>query len=290
MVLGIDGGGTSCKAALGTASGEIVGRGRSGPANIRTDLTGARANIVEAARLAFLDAGRDPALIASTPAVLGLAGANVGTYRQQLAAVLPFARCRVETDAEIALEGAVGSGDGAIAILGTGTAFMVRHGGRARAVGGWGFQVGDQGSGARIGRDLLEQTLLAHDGIRAASPLTAEMLAVFRDDPQVLVEFTTNATPGDFGGFAPKVFDHAARGDAVAQWIVDRAVADVEASLAGLSLKPADPLCLLGGLAPLYAPRLSPRYRALLREPLADALGGAVSLAARLFSEEAARA
>ena len=169
--------------------------GKSGPANIRTDLSGARRNIVEAARLAFADAGADPELIPETAAVLGLAGSNVGTYAQQLEAILPFRAARVETDALIALEGAVGSGDGAIAVLGTGTAYMVRKGGVTRAIGGWGFQVGDQGSGARIGRDLLEMTLLAHDGIGAASPLTAEMMEVFRDDPQMLVEFTTNASP-----------------------------------------------------------------------------------------------
>lgn len=287
FVLGIDGGGTSCRAALATAAGVVVGRGRSGAANIRTDLTGARAHIVESARLAFVDAGRDPALIPATPAVLGLAGANVGTYRQQLQAILPFAESRVETDAEIALEGAIGAGDGAIAVLGTGTAYMARRNGRTRAIGGWGFQVGDQGSGARIGRDLLEQTLLAHDGIRAASPLTREMLAVFRGDPQDVVEFTTKASPGDFGGFAPKVFEHAEKGDAVAQWIVARAVADVEAALAVLGLEDGDALCLLGGLAPLYAQRLSARYRALLRPPLDDALGGAVRMAARLFSRPA---
>lgn len=285
FVLGIDGGGTSCRAALATADGRVLGRAKSGAANIRTDLTGARANIVEAARQAFLAAGQDPDLIPDTPAVLGLAGANVGTYRQQLEAILPFSTSRVETDAEIALEGAVGSGDGAMAILGTGTAYMVRHDGRSRAVGGWGFQVGDQGSGARIGRDLLEQTLLAHDGIRPGSPLTAEMLAVFRNNPQDVVEFTTNAKPGDFGGFAPKVFDHAAKGDAVATWIVDRAVADVEAALGVLELRAGDPLCLLGGLGPLYAPRLSPRHRDLLRPALDDALGGAVRMAARLFAQ-----
>ena len=60
MVLGIDGGGTSCRAALATADGLIIGRAKSGAANIRTDLTGARQSIVEAARLAFLDAGKDP--------------------------------------------------------------------------------------------------------------------------------------------------------------------------------------------------------------------------------------
>jgi glucosamine kinase len=285
FVLGIDGGGTSCRAALGTKDGKIVGRAVSGAANIRTDLTGARANIVEAARLAFIEAGQDPGLIPETPAVLGLAGANVGTYRQQLEAVLPFSRSRVETDAAIALEGAVGAGDGAMAILGTGTAYMVRQDGRTRAIGGWGFQIGDQGGGGRIGRDLLEQTLLAHDGIRDPSPLTAEIMAVFRNDPQDVVEFTTNAKPGDFGGFAPKVFDRAAKGDAVAVWIVDKAVAEVEASLNALELRDGDPLCLLGGLSAVYAQRLSPRYQALLRPALDDALGGAVAMAARLFRE-----
>ena len=39
FVLGIDGGGTSCKAAPATVSGDVIGHGKSGPANIRTDLT-----------------------------------------------------------------------------------------------------------------------------------------------------------------------------------------------------------------------------------------------------------
>lgn len=290
FVLGIDGGGTSCRAALATGDGAVIGRAKSGAANIRTDLTGARTHIVEAARQAFIAAGQDPDLIPQTPAILGLAGANVGTYRQQLEAILPFSISRVETDAEIALEGAVGSGDGAMAILGTGTAYMARKGGTSRAIGGWGFQVGDQGSGARIGRDLLEQTLLAHDGVRPGSPLTDSMMATFRNNPEDVVEFTTNAKPGDFGGFAPKVFEHAGKGDAVANWIVDKAVGDVEASLDALDLSHDAPLCLLGGLAPLYAPRLSQRYQALLKAPLDDALGGAVQMAARIFAKaEAAR-
>lgn len=289
LVLGIDGGGTSCRAAVATADGTILARAKSGAANIRTDLTGARSSIVEAARRAFTEAGLDPDLIAKTPAVLGLAGSNVGTYRQQLEAILPFSRSVVESDAAIALEGALGPGDGAIVILGTGTAYMMRRAGVVRTVGGWGFLVGDQGSGARIGRDLLEQTLLAHDGIRPNSPLTQALLAVFRGDPQDLVEFTTNAKPGDFGGFAPMVFDHAEKGDIVAQFILQRAVSDIEASLDVFGLKESEPLCLLGGLAPLYATRLSPNYRARLRQPLQDALGGAVSMAARRFaSKEAA--
>ncbi|RUZ93989.1 N-acetylglucosamine kinase, partial [Mesorhizobium sp. M7A.F.Ca.US.006.01.2.1] len=113
------------------------------------------------------------------------------------------------------------------------------------------------------------------------------MLAVFRNNPEDVVEFTSNAKPGDFGGFAPKVFEHAEKGDSVANWILDRVVADVEASLGALDLADDAPLCLLGGLAPLYAPRLSARYRALLKPPLDDALGGAVQIAVRLFAGHA---
>ncbi|MGE3307604.1 MAG: BadF/BadG/BcrA/BcrD ATPase family protein [Rhizobiaceae bacterium] len=283
LVIGIDGGGTSCRAALASADGRVLGRARSGAANIRTDLTGARASIVDAVRLAFEDAGIDAALVSKTPALLGLAGSNVGTYRQQLEAILPFSRNLVVSDALIALEGAVGAGDGAIAILGTGTAFMVRKDGAARTVGGWGFLVGDQGSGARIGRDLLEETLLAYDRIGEPSDLTRALLAVFRNEPRDVVEFTTTAKPGDFGGFAPMVFEHAAKGDAVAKKILANAVQFIEASLGVLELRAGDPLCLLGGLSQLYAPLLSPAVRAKLRPPQQDALGGAVQMALRSF-------
>lgn len=283
LVLGIDGGGTSCRAALATLDGAVIGRGASGSANIRTDLSGARSSIVKAAELALSDAGLGTELFAQTSTVLGLAGANVGTYAQQVEAILPFRKSKVVTDALIALEGAVGAGDGAIAILGTGTAYMARKGADVRAIGGWGFLIGDQGSGARIGRDLLEDTLLAHDGILPASPLTDAVLAIYRNDPRDVVEFTTTAKPGDFGGFAPMVFDHAAKGDVTALRIVERARQSIEASLDALDLAADAPLCLLGGMASLFAPRLSERYRPLLRPPLQDALGGAVSMAARLF-------
>ncbi|MBS3647766.1 N-acetylglucosamine kinase [Pseudaminobacter sp. 19-2017] len=283
LVIGIDGGGTNCRAAVATADGTILGRGKSGPANIRTDFPRARASIIEAVEKAFAEAALDAGHIASTPAVLGLAGSNVGTYREQLNAALPFSEFQVESDALIALEGALGEGNGAIAILGTGTAFMARREGAVRSVGGWGFLVGDQGSGARIGRDLVEQALLAYDGIRTATDLSRSLMGAFRDDPGDVVEFTTTARPGDFAAYAPMVFEYAARGDALGQEIVSRAVADIDASLDALRLVDDEPVCLLGGLAALLSPKLSSRHQVRLRPPLQDAVGGAVSLAARRF-------
>ena len=65
--------------------------------------------------------------------------------------------------------------------------------------------------------------------------------------------------------------------------ILQRAVRSIEDSLRVLHLKPGDPLCLLGGLASLYMPLLPQPVRDLVKPPLQDALGGAVSMAARLF-------
>lgn len=285
LVLGIDGGGTGCRAAVATPAGDVLGRGRGGPANIRTDLSGSRENIVEAARLAFADAGLDPTLFNSADAVLGLAGANVGDYKQRLEAILPFRNSDVENDSLISLEGALGDHDGAIAALGTGTVYLGRRGDEFTPVGGWGFQIGDLGSGARIGRDLLQETLLAFDGIREGSPLTEIVLDRFGRNPGEMVEFTTDAKPVDYGSFAPMVFEHAAKGDVVAKRIADRAVADVEETLAVFNLASSERLCLLGGLSVLYAPLLSERYRAIMHPPLQDALGGAVQMAVKKFAK-----
>jgi glucosamine kinase len=283
LVLGIDGGGTSCRAALATADGRIIGRARAGPSNIMTDLEGSRDNIVEAARRAFADAGLDPALIAETPAVLGLAGTNVGGLGERLEAILPFSESAVESDAAIALEGALGDNDGAIAIVGTGSIFVSRKAGKVQTIGGWGFLLGDLGSGARIGRDLLQEALLTHDGIRGGSALGDLVLEKFNGDAREIVKFGASAKPVEFGAFAPLVFEHADKGDAVAGRVLARALGDVEEALDALHLVPGDRLCLLGGLADLVAPRLSSRFQALLQKPLQDALGGAVQMALRLF-------
>lgn len=282
FIIGVDGGGTGCRAALATADGVILGRGNGGPANIRTDMERARESILAAVRAAVSDAGLDEAILTTTPALLGLAGSNVGPNRDRIAPLLPFSTVFIESDVLIALEGAVGPGDGAVAILGTGTAYLARRQGALHRLGGWGFLLGDQGGGARIGRDLLEETLFVHDGIVPSSPLAERVLAHF-GAPQALVEFTLDASPADFGSFAPWTFEHGE--DPMATRVLARAAHAIEASLSALAPAPSSPLCLLGGLAPLLEPRLSSATRARLSPPRQDALGGAVSMAARLFAD-----
>lgn len=277
FVFGIDGGGTSCRAAVATVDGRIVGRGLAGAANILTDPDLSLVNIEQACRLACAEAGLDAAVIAESHALLGLAGGNVGEAVARVSAHLPFASARIESDALIALHGAIGSGDGAIAILGTGTAFLARRGQNLHPVGGWGFFVGDFGSGARLGQVALQESLLAHDGVRPGSALTESILTGFGNDPRQVVTFARTATPGDFGRFAPAVFEAADRGDAVGLRILEDAAGTIDEALDAVTGGLAMPVALLGGLARPFAPWLSTRHH--LVEPKDDALTGAVALA-----------
>lgn len=280
-ILGIDGGGTSCRAAVAGADGLIVGRGRSGAANILTDPDAALINIVDAARSAFADAGIDPTHIGSTTAVLGLAGSNVGDAVHYVEQRLPFARAEIVSDVLIGLEGALPAGDGAVASLGTGTVYVVRQGANVSYIGGWGFTIGDLGSGARLGQALLQESVLAYDGIHPASPLTDAVMAEFHVDPREVVDFARQARPGEFGRYAPRLFDFAGRGDPVAVRLLRTATDSIDETLDVVVRRGGKPICLLGGLAALYRPWLAERHQPLFVEPLADALTGSVMLAAQ---------
>lgn len=287
LVLGFDGGGTTCRAAVADLSGRVLGRGSAGAANTASDPDGAVRNILAAAGEAARMAGIDVAAFRSVPAYLGLAGWNVEATGAALAARLPFRDCVIDDDAEIALQGALGDGDGAVAVLGTGSVYLARRGGERRHIGGWGFVVGDLGSGAWLGRLLLQNVLLAHDGIIAHSPLTRETLAVFDGDPAGIVRQAQGGKPMDFARLAPSVFEHAERGDPVAASMIDEGVGHVDASLAALVWPECRRLALMGGVSRFYAPRLDARFRSIAVNPAGDALDGAVQLALRRFHPDA---
>jgi glucosamine kinase len=282
-LIGIDGGGTSCRAAVAALDGRILGRGKAGAANILTDPETALQNITDAARNAFGDAGLDQAAIAASRAIVGVAGHNVGDAVHYVKRRLPFAQADIESDGLIALQGALGDGDGAVAILGTGTIYIARRGDEISYVGGWGFTIGDHGSGARIGHALLQETLLAYDGIHEGSRVTDAVLAEFNHDPRDIVDFARLAKPGEFGRYAPRVFDYAERGDPVAVSLLEAAAATVDEALDVVVSRGSEKLCLLGGLAPLYRRWLADRHQPRFVEAQADALTGAVALAAARF-------
>lgn len=289
-VIGVDGGGTGCRAAVAGRDGRTIATGAGGAANVLSDRTGALANIRVAVDAALAAAGLDKAVLQRSAVLLGLAGSNVGDTAAFITTSLPAARVEVVSDGLIALEGALGDGDGAVAILGTGSIFFARQAGTVRSYGGWGFVIGDFGSGASLGRSALAATLLAYDRIIAASPLTDRLIAEFGGAPGPMVEFARTAAPGDFGRFAPVVFAAAESGDPVGLDVVKKAAASVDLALDRIVADGVDRIALLGGLAPLYPAYLAERHRLRLVAPLSNALAGAVALAARRFLDHGGRA
>lgn len=282
-ILAVDGGGTQCRAAIAALDGTILGRATAGSANMATDPQGAMASVVDAARAALAAGGIAETPLSSIHAYLGLAGANVEPDHSSLIAGLPFRDTRIVEDSVIAVRGALGPDDGVMAVLGTGSVYGGRRDGRMLRAGGWGFVVGDQGSGARLGRALLEQTLLAHDGVVPKSDLTRSMLREYGDDPNRIVAFGATARPADFARYAPLVFESADQGDTVAMSVVAGAVADVNAALGAIVWDGCRHLCLTGGLAENYQHRLAQKFIRILQPMRGNALAGAVELAVETF-------
>lgn len=270
LFLGIDGGGTGCRAVLADASGHVLGRGEAGPANIASDFPGALDNILAATRLAC--GAHD---LTTISAGLGLAGANAADVSERLAQALPFARIAIETDAITAVRGALGATDGIVAAIGTGSVFAAQRGGKVRQIGGWGLVMGDEGSGAWIGRAVLSAALRAVDGFHPMTPLL-ETLIDSHGGPSGVVSFSLTAKPGDFARLAPQVLDSP---DPAASTVLDKARADVSAAITLLQGADHLPVVFLGGLGPTYAAQTT---RWTVTPAKGSALDGALSLARSL--------
>ena len=196
----------------------------TGPANLRLGLGRSFSAVSEAATQCLDQAGLGRRNLARVVACLALAGASEPAHLAAACAHKhPFCKTLITTDAHAACIGAHGNRDGAIIVAGTGTIGWAVLKGQSYRVGGWGLRISDEGSGAWLGCEALRRVLWAFDGRIAWTPLLRALFAHFGDDPHAIVRWTQTATPRDFGLFAPRVFDHAGRGDPVAGELMDLA-------------------------------------------------------------------
>jgi glucosamine kinase len=277
LFLGIDGGGSHCRARIRDGAGRLLGEAVGGSANIYQDLEGALAAIVATAAEAAEAAGVKPDRL---HAGLGLAGivTSVGAERIQ-AAGLPFASVFADNDAFAACMGAFAGGDGGIVIAGTGSIGFAFVGGRRHMVGGWGFALGDHGSGAWIGHHAVRRAALALDGLLQPTRLVDEVLQRVGRTRFDLSRWSERAAPRDYAKFAPLVFDCAAKADVQGMTIVIEGAAAISMLGRALLARGAGRLCLLGGLGKVYPPYLDADVRAALAAPEADAMDGAIMMA-----------
>ncbi len=280
--VGIDGGGTSCRARIKDTDGHFLGEAKTGSANIMLGAELAMASVIESITLAAEQGGLTEQDFASMHVGLALAGAeHKVSWQAFMALPHPFASITLNTDAYGACIGAHNGKDGAIMIAGTGSCGIYLKGLEQHVVGGREFPISDQGSGAVMGLRLIQQVLLAEDGIRDKTPLAEHVMAHFENEVDNVVAWSKQALPRDYGQFSPAIFEYAQQGDQLAIEMLKQTAADIEMFLIALNKRGATRICLMGGIAERILPWLSPPVQQWIVEPQSDAIEGAIMFAGK---------
>lgn len=278
--LGIDAGGSHCRARLIDAQGTVIGHGKSGAANARIGLDALYGTLKETVDQAVAEAGLSGEQRGMIHAGMGIAGITRPGVREALDAFdFGLASAAYATDAQIANLGAHAGADGAILIIGTGSAAQLRVDGKDFTIGGYGFPISDEGSGAALGLSAMRHALRALDGRTRKTELSAAVTERFEHDTAQAIAWMDQATPRDYGTFAPLVMDYAEADDAIARSIVEDAAAHIERFIETIFERGASRCALVGGLSARMKPWLRARTVERLSEPVGDALDGALRLA-----------
>jgi glucosamine kinase len=218
--------------------------------------------------------------------VVGAAGAGREPEREELRKALRAENIAtnvvVTTDIDIALAAAFGDGPGIVVSAGTGSVAVGRDkAGKPHRIGGYGWQMGDEGSGYAIGRARSPKTALSERVLRATRS----------SDFDALVRWAATASPAEVAALAPHVLAVAADGDQLAQGITDYAARELSqlaiCLLPKMDLTPPVRVAVTGGLLGPDQPLRKTLLSKLGEEPAfqttdapVDAVMGALRLAA----------
>ena len=280
LFIGVDGGGTGCRARIEDAEGRVLGTGIAGPAAVRLGIDKSMHALQTAALAAAAEAGLPSQALNDMDAGIGLAGiGRKGALEQIMAQPHPFRSVVYVNDANIACIGAHGGSDGGIVIIGTGSVGFAVVDGKEIRVGGYGFPISDEGSGADLGLQAIRVALRAYDGRAVTTNFTREVMTRFQDDPFEAVAWMDRATATDYARLAPLVMRHADAGDPVSRRIVRDAAEQIDELIRQLVGSGAPRIALLGGLASPMEPWLAPDVQRRLTPIEGDAVAGALYLA-----------
>ncbi|HEU4830534.1 MAG TPA: BadF/BadG/BcrA/BcrD ATPase family protein [Gemmatimonadales bacterium] len=292
VLIGADVGGTKTAAAV-LRDGEIVGRVEGPGAAIRPGRAlASAATIAETVRRALSAAG----VLQGDVLVVGAAGAGRPVEARELQQALRGEGVAhtvvVTTDIAIALEGALGPGAGIVLAAGTGSIAIARDSaGESHRAGGYGWQMGDEGSGYAIGRAALGAVSRATDGRGAETTLSTRLLEATRSpDFDELVRWTATAGPPEVAALAPHVLAAAEQGDPTARAIVHYAAEELAGLVLHLRRKlggETPTVAITGGLLanPLLRQALDARLKKDGITPApgeVDAVGGALRMASEV--------
>ena len=287
--LGVDAGGTNCRVRLADADLKTLADAGGGRSNLQ--LEGgepAFRSIMDGTREVFAKAGIDYAETANTFACFGMAGGRLPSAREAFELrPWPFAKTRVYDDIDIARAGAHGGEDGAVVIIGTGSAALAMVDGKRYQCGGWGFHIGDQMSGAILGRELVRWAVEADDGLVEGSPLTAAVVKQLGGSLDAVMDWSfRDRKPADYGALMPMFIDYYEQGDAVAHKLMAIELGYIENYVNWFKARGVTKMAAVGGFGTRLYPLLIERYGDFIVTPRHEPLHGAVILAKQNFGAQ----
>jgi glucosamine kinase len=282
---GVDGGGSGTRLRLHAApDGRALGYATAGPSGLSQGIEQAWRHIEQALAAAFVAAGLAPAPRREIALGLGLAGVEVPRQREAFLAADPgFACCVLFNDAQTTLRGAFGGGPGIVVAAGTGSIGLAQgHDGVQQRTGGWGFPVGDEGSGAWLGLRAMHAAQAALDGRGAVGPLAQAVWREVGAGPAALLQWCRSAGQHQYASLAPCVFEAALQGDAQAQALLGAAATELERHVHALSARMTDaaelPIALVGSIGKRLQARWPEPLRRRCVQPQGDSADGALAL------------
>jgi len=226
-VIGVDGGGTKTEFVLLDFSGNIIGRERGESTNyqvvggekLKQELIDCFSRLLNSTNVSSNKIEQ---------IFLGLAGAGRESDRKEIVALFrdtDFSeKITVDSDAMVALAGAFGTRPGIIIISGTGAiCFGKNSEGRVVRAGGWGYLLGDEGSGYFIGREAIIAALKDLDARGEKTKLRKkleehfELSSIDQIIPQV---YQNRIDRVAIANLAPIVFEQTNQGDTIAEEII----------------------------------------------------------------------
>lgn len=283
--IGIDGGASNTRVKLVDDSGGMRVAVIPKPSSLTLGVDDAWRHITEALEAV----GVGPEIRSQARLACALAGSRRSANRAAFFATAPdFASLVLCSDGHATVLGAHSGRPGAAVAIGTGiVGNCVTEDGQARQVGGWGFPVRDEASGAWLGRLVLAEALRILDGYDVqATPLHDAVLAIAGPGLDALADWTYQAPSTRYAALAPLVVDAARAGDPAGLRLMRRAADEVERLVDALDPGGKLPLCLGGSLAAPIRGHMAGRIVARVRRSEGDACDGALLLARGLAQSD----
>ncbi len=241
LLIGIDGGGTHSTAVAAYPDGRIAAVVKGGGANFHNiGVDAVRRNLEEMVLALSSRCGCEAGEICVGMSALD-APADEAVCSLFCGGLFTPEQLDLQSDAYIALMGFTMGQPGVIVICGTGSMLLMLDGqGCQHAAGGWGYLLGDAGSGYTLAREGLLAVIDAAEGTGPVTCLTGDALTYFgAETPRGLIDciYAPDATPAGLAGFARHVLCRAQEGDAAAKDILARNMQRLARSAAMLTEK-----------------------------------------------------